>query len=54
MKTFGTGSILFANHAGVDIQAKMFNPTPGEIMDLTVALDKTHLFDGKSGQSLRS
>ncbi len=52
----GTETILFCNFAGTDIQAKMFNPrpvSPGEEMDFAMALDKTHLFDADTGQSVR-
>jgi len=52
----GTETILFCNFAGVDIQAKMFNPrpvAPGEIFDFCCAIDKTHLFDAETGNSLR-
>jgi len=52
----GTETILFCNFAGTDIQAKMFNPravVQGEVMDFSIAIDKTHLFDADTGQSLR-
>ncbi|MBL1437725.1 MAG: sn-glycerol-3-phosphate ABC transporter ATP-binding protein UgpC [Rhodobacteraceae bacterium] len=52
----GTETLLFCQFAGVDIQAKMYNPRmvkPGEVMDFKCALDKTHLFDAASGKSLR-
>ncbi len=53
----GTETLLFCTFAGVDIQAKMFNPRyvkPAEVMDFNLAIDKTHLFDAESGQSLRN
>ena len=52
----GTETLLFSNFSGVDIQTKMFNPravVPGEVMDFSCALDKTHIFDGETGKSLR-
>jgi multiple sugar transport system ATP-binding protein len=52
----GTETLLFCNFAGVDIQAKMFNPRtvkPGEILNFKCAIDKTHLFDAASGKNLR-
>lgn len=53
----GTETLLFSNFAGIDIQAKMFNPRPvrpGEVMEFVFAIDKTHLFDAETGKSLRT
>ncbi|SMP16290.1 ABC transporter ATP-binding protein [Shimia sagamensis] len=52
----GTETLLFTNLAGVEVQAKMFNPrpvTPGEQLQFRLMLDKCHVFDAKSGQAVR-
>ncbi|MBV6638453.1 MULTISPECIES: ABC transporter ATP-binding protein [Mameliella] len=53
----GTETLLFAELAGAEVQAKMLNPRPveaGERMTFQVMLDKCHLFDAESGAALRS
>ena len=52
----GTETLLFANLAGTEVQAKMLNPRPvrpGERLTFGIALDKCHLFDAATGTSLR-
>ena len=52
----GTETLLFADLAGVEVQAKMFNPRPvqpGERMSFHLMLDKCHVFDAASGDALR-
>lgn len=52
----GTETLLFADLAGTEVQAKMLNPRPvrpGERLRFGIALDKCHLFDADSGASLR-
>lgn len=53
----GTETLLFTNLAGVEVQAKMFNPRPvdpGEQLRFRLMLDKCHVFDAKSGHAVRS
>ena len=52
----GTETLLFAELAGVEVQAKMLNPrpvAPGEAMKFNLMLDKTHVFDAASGKAIR-
>ncbi|WP_425073303.1 ABC transporter ATP-binding protein [Sagittula sp. S175] len=52
----GTETLLFAELAGTEVQAKMLNPRPvraGERMTFQIMLDKCHLFDAGSGMALR-
>jgi multiple sugar transport system ATP-binding protein len=52
----GTETLLFTELAGTEIQAKMLNPrpvAPGEKMRFGIALDRCHLFDASTGESLR-
>ena len=52
----GTETLLFADLAGVEVQAKMFNPRPvqpGETLTFHLMLDKCHVFDAASGDALR-
>ncbi|KPA20294.1 sn-glycerol-3-phosphate import ATP-binding protein UgpC [Shimia sp. SK013] len=52
----GTETLLYTNMAGVEVQAKMFNPrpvAPGEQLHFRLTLDKCHVFDAKSGQAVR-
>ena len=52
----GTETLLFAELAGVEVQAKMLNPRPvqaGERMRFQIMLDKCHVFDAASGAALR-
>ncbi|MEY4697312.1 MAG: hypothetical protein RIT14_1740 [Pseudomonadota bacterium] len=52
----GTETLLFASLAGTEVQAKMLNPRPvtnGERLRFGITLDRCHLFDAASGQSLR-
>jgi len=51
----GTETLLFAELAGVEVQAKMLNPRPvfsGEKLRFQISLDKCHLFDATSGAAL--
>ena len=53
----GTETLLFTNMAGIEVQAKMFNPravAPGEQLQFRLMLDKCHVFDAKSGHAVRS
>jgi multiple sugar transport system ATP-binding protein len=53
----GTETLLFTNMAGVEVQAKMFNPrpvAPGEQLRLRLMLDKCHVFDAETGQAVRN
>ncbi|MFW2543932.1 ABC transporter ATP-binding protein [Primorskyibacter sp. 2E107] len=53
----GTETLLFAELAGAEVQAKMLNPRPvkaGERMTFQIMLDKCHLFDAESGMALRA
>lgn len=52
----GTETLLFADLAGLEVQAKMLNPRPvqpGEKLAFHLMLDKTHVFDAASGVALR-
>ena len=52
----GTETLLFATLSGVEVQAKMLNPRPvrpGETLNFGISLDRCHLFDAVSGNSLR-
>ncbi len=52
----GTETLLFTNLAGIEVQAKMFNPrpvSPGEQLPFRLMLDKCHVFDAKTGQAVR-
>jgi multiple sugar transport system ATP-binding protein len=52
----GTETLLFAEFAGREVQAKMLNPRPvqpGERLPFHLMLDKCHVFDRKSGKALR-
>ncbi|MBL9055318.1 MAG: sn-glycerol-3-phosphate ABC transporter ATP-binding protein UgpC [Rhodobacteraceae bacterium] len=52
----GTETLLYATLSGTEMQAKMLNPRPvsaGERMRFGIALDKCHLFDAETGNSLR-
>ncbi len=52
----GTETLLFASLSDTEVQAKMLNPRPvrsGERMRFGIALDKCHLFDAASGDTLR-
>jgi multiple sugar transport system ATP-binding protein len=52
----GTETLLFTELAGTELQAKMLNPrpvAPGERLRFGIALDRCHLFDAVSGDSLR-
>lgn len=53
----GTETILYTTIAGQEAQGKMFGPRnvlPGETLEFDVAMDKAHLFDANTGQSVRS
>lgn len=53
----GTETLLFAELAGTEVQAKMLNPRPvrpGERLRFGISLDKCHLFDADTGLSLRA
>jgi multiple sugar transport system ATP-binding protein len=52
----GTETLLFTNMAGVEVQAKMFNPrpvAPGEQLRFRLMLDKCHVFDADTGKAVR-
>ncbi len=52
----GSESILLSSFGGKDIQARMHNPRPvanGEVLSCELHLEKCHLFDADTGQSLR-
>ncbi|WP_417804434.1 ABC transporter ATP-binding protein [Thalassospira lucentensis] len=52
----GTETLLFAVLAGTEVQAKMLNPRPvqrGERMTFQIMLDKCHLFDAETGDTLK-
>jgi len=52
----GTETLLFTSLAGVEVQAKMFNPRPvepGKQLRFRLMLDKCHVFDARSGQAMR-
>ncbi len=51
----GTETVLFAELAGTEVQAKMLNPRPvsiGERLVFEISLDKCHVFDALSGLAL--
>ena len=53
----GTETILYTEIASQEAQGKMFGPRevkPGEKLTFDVAMDKTHLFDAGTGQSVRA
>lgn len=52
----GSESILMTTIGGKDVQARMHNPRPvetGEVLKCTLNLEKCHIFDRASTQSLR-
>jgi len=52
----GTETVLYAELAGKEVQAKMLNPRPvamGERMMFQITLDKCHLFDAGTGVALK-
>ncbi len=52
----GAGTSLFADLAGVEVQAKMFNPRQveqGETLRFHLVLDKCHVCDAATGEALR-
>ena len=52
----GTETLLYTRLAGREVQGKMFDPrdvTEGETLDFRVSLDKVHLFDARTGTSVR-
>ncbi len=52
----GTETLLFADFAGQEVQAKMLNPRPvkpGETIAFHLMLDKCHVFDAANGKALR-
>ena len=53
----GSETILLSEIGGAEVQGKMFNPRPvrsGEVLSCLLAIDKCHIFDVKSGKSLRA
>ena len=53
----GTETVVYAQLAGSEIQAKMLNPrplVPGEVLRFGIALDKCHLFDADTGLNLKA
>lgn len=53
----GSETMLFTDLGGVEIQAKMHNPRlvgRGENLPFELHIDKCHLFDAETGQSLRN
>ena len=53
----GTETLLFANLAGTEVQAKMLNPRPvqtGERLTFQIMLDRCHLFDAETGVALKA
>lgn len=51
----GTETVLFAEVAGQEVQAKMLNPRPvslGEVLHCELDLSRTHLFDAQTQHSL--
>lgn len=52
----GTETILYTEISGQEAQGKMFGPREvksGEVLNFEVAMEKTHLFDAKTGRSVR-
>ena len=52
----GTETLLFAELAGQEVQAKMLNPRPvqpGETIAFHLVLNKCHVFDAGNGKALR-
>ncbi|SEL34157.1 ABC transporter ATP-binding protein [Pacificibacter marinus] len=53
----GTETLLFAELAGSEVQAKMLNPRPvqnGERLTFEISLDKCHIFDAQTGNALKA
>jgi multiple sugar transport system ATP-binding protein len=53
----GAESLILTELGGVEVQGKMLNPRPvkpGEILSFQLSLEHCHLFDAKSGATLRS
>ncbi|MBJ2152888.1 ABC transporter ATP-binding protein [Paracoccus sp. IB05] len=53
----GTETVVYAQLAGTEVQAKMLNPrpvVPGEVLRFGIALDKCHLFDADTGLNLKA
>jgi multiple sugar transport system ATP-binding protein len=52
----GTETLLYTTLVGQEIQGKMFDPrdvSPGETLQFRLSLDKAHIFDATTGQSVR-
>jgi len=52
----GTETLIYTTLAGQEIQGKMFDPRdirPGERLTFRLSLDKAHVFDAGTGQSVR-
>lgn len=53
----GTETLIYTWLAGHEVQGKMFGPrdvVPGETLPFRIALDKLHLFDAQTGQTVRA
>jgi|TARA_B100000959_G_scaffold198372_1_gene207493 multiple sugar transport system ATP-binding protein len=51
----GTETLIYTSLAGQEIQVKMFDPrdvSPGEVLRFRLSLDKAHLFDAATQQSM--
>jgi multiple sugar transport system ATP-binding protein len=51
----GMESLIYTAIAGQEVQAKLYGPRivgPGEVLPFRLALERAHLFDGETGQSL--
>jgi len=52
----GTETLLYTQLGGQETLGKMFDPRDveeGEVLRFRIALDKVHLFDAKTGMSVR-
>ncbi len=53
----GMESLIYTTIAGQEVQAKLYGPrlvAPGEVMPFRLALERAHLFDAQTGDSLEA
>jgi len=53
----GMESLIYTHLAGQEVLAKLYGPrivSPGEVLNFRLALDRAHLFDAKTGMSVRA
>jgi multiple sugar transport system ATP-binding protein len=53
----GMESLIYTTIAGQEVQAKLYGPRivgPGEVLPFRLALERAHLFDAETGDSLEA